>query len=249
MVTVNAVDSFACAYPEKVTKRRTTTDETVREPIDFTTNPANSKKTQDAATDQEVKNVEQAQKEYEEDKKNILQKFADKMKQIFSNGEDAAKTVGEGAIAGGVAGGILGLLTKGGLKGLLKGGATGAILALLGIGALALIGKLFGKEDKVPETKPEQPVEPEKPEPRIYTVKKGDNVWNIAKADLIETHKDDSEYKVTNTEIAKRTKELMDINGLEFEEDGYHVMIRPGDQLKLDPEEVKKEEEKEIAVA
>ena len=34
-------------------------------------------------------------------------------------------------------------------------------------------------------------------------------------------------------EILKHTKELMELNQLEFEPDGYHVMIRPNDKLKL----------------
>lgn len=268
MVThVSAVDSLAYAYPEKVTTTRTT-DKTVREPINFSSCPCDSAKT-DKATPAEVKDVEKAEEEYQEDKKNILQKFADKMKKIFSKPEDIAIGAGEGALGGGIVGGLLGLLLKGGLKGFLKGGAAGAILGLLGIGTLALIGKIFDKDAKVeekptlPQEKPEDPTLPqEKPKPRVYEIKKGDNIWNIAKADLIEKHKDDPNYKVTNAKILARTNEIMELNknvnkedkkagfvDLKWEKDHYHVMIRPGDKIKLDPEVVEEEVQKQLAVA
>lgn len=90
------------------------------------------------------------------------------------------------------------------------------------------------------ETKPAEgtkPAEEEKEEkdnsvPKDYVVKKGDCVWNIAKQHLIDMN-DDPNYKPTDAEILKHTKELMDLNKLEFEPDGYHVMIRPEDKLKL----------------
>lgn len=259
MVTsVNAVDSVANNYAAKITEIEETKKKKVTQPIDFKSQN-DSTKTEAAASQKEVEEVEKAEKEYQEDKKNILQKFADKMKKIFGSKEDIAKGEGIGALGGGLIGGLLGMLLKGGFKGLLKGGAAGAILGLIGIGALTLIGKLFGKDDKV---KPEQPEQPAKPEPRVYEVKKGDNVWNIAKADLIEKHKDDPNYKVTNKEILERTNEIMEINKkvseedkkngfveLKWEKDHYHVMIRPGDKIKLDPEEVEEEKVKELAVA
>lgn len=65
--------------------------------------------------------------------------------------------------------------------------------------------------------------------PTVHTVVKGDNVWNIAKKHL----QDINGKKPTNAEILKHTKELMEINGLEFESDGKRVMIRPNDELKL----------------
>ncbi len=65
-----------------------------------------------------------------------------------------------------------------------------------------------------------------------YTVKKGDCVWNIAKQHLKEL-KNDPNYKPTDAEILKHTKELMELNKLQFEEDGYHVLIKPNDKLKL----------------
>lgn len=69
MVTVNAVDSFAYAYPERVTRKRTT-DETVREPIDFTSKPVNTdKKAQDAATEQEVKMLNKHKKNMKKTRK------------------------------------------------------------------------------------------------------------------------------------------------------------------------------------
>lgn len=83
----------------------------------------------------------------------------------------------------------------------------------------------------------------EKPkEAKDYTVVKGDCVWNIAKADL----EKQNGTKPTNAQILKRTHEIMDINkevseddkksgyvALKWEPDNYHVMIRPGDKLKL----------------
>ncbi len=65
--------------------------------------------------------------------------------------------------------------------------------------------------------------------PTVHTIVKGDNVWNIAKKHL----QDINGKKPTNAEILKHTKELMEINGLEFEPDGKRVMIRPNDELKL----------------
>ena len=75
-----------------------------------------------------------------------------------------------------------------------------------------------------------------------YTVAKGDCVWNIAKADLTQK----LGRKPTNAEILKRQNEIMELNKevsdddkkagfvkLEWEDDHYHVMIRPGDKLKL----------------
>ena len=67
----------------------------------------------------------------------------------------------------------------------------------------------------------------------LYTVVKGDNVWNIAKAHLKELHKDVEGYKPTNLEILNHTKEIMELNGLKYEADGYRVLIYPEDKLKL----------------
>ncbi len=65
--------------------------------------------------------------------------------------------------------------------------------------------------------------------PTVHKVVKSDNVWNIAKKHLQEING----KKPTNAEILKHTKELMEINGLEFEPDGKRVLIRPNDELKL----------------
>lgn len=68
--------------------------------------------------------------------------------------------------------------------------------------------------------------------PKDYVVKKGDCVWNIAKQHLKDLSSDPN-YKPTDAEILKHTKELMELNQLEFEPDGYRVIIRPKDKLKL----------------
>src|SRR5574344_1258816 len=65
-----------------------------------------------------------------------------------------------------------------------------------------------------------------------YTVVKGDCVWNIAKKHLKEVN-EDPDYKPSNKEILKETKKIMKDNNLEFENDKYHVMIRPKDKLQL----------------
>lgn len=82
------------------------------------------------------------------------------------------------------------------------------------------------KADKGDDTKPNKDV------PKDYEVKKGDCVWNIAKQHLKDLS-DDPNYNPTDAEILKHTKELMDLNQLQFEPDGYHVMIKPSDKLKL----------------
>lgn len=78
-----------------------------------------------------------------------------------------------------------------------------------------------GKTDKTPETKTEAG--------EVHKVKLGDNVWNIAKNHL----KEQNGVKPTNAEILKHTKEIMELNNLEFEADGKLVIIKPGQELKL----------------
>lgn len=77
------------------------------------------------------------------------------------------------------------------------------------------------KTDKNPETKVEAG--------EVHKVKLGDNVWNIAKKHL----KEQNGVKPTNAEILKHTKEIMELNGLEFEADEKLVIIKPGQELKL----------------
>ncbi|MBR1460873.1 LysM peptidoglycan-binding domain-containing protein, partial [bacterium] len=82
---------------------------------------------------------------------------------------------------------------------------------------------------------PEEPAQPAEDE-NVYTVVKGDNVWNIAKAHLIKLHEGEDGYKPTNAEIRKHTDELLEYNNLHYEPDNYVVIIRPGDKIKLTPD-------------
>lgn len=66
-----------------------------------------------------------------------------------------------------------------------------------------------------------------------YTVKRGDSVWNIAKSNLIEKHKDNKDYMPSDKEIIQEVKTIMKDNDLKFESDNYHVMIKPNDKLRL----------------
>lgn len=80
------------------------------------------------------------------------------------------------------------------------------------------------KTDKAPEA------EKQETEKDVHSVKRGDNVWNIAKKHLKDLNNGD---KPTNAEILKHTKEIMEWNNLEFEADGKLVIIKPGQELKL----------------
>lgn len=73
----------------------------------------------------------------------------------------------------------------------------------------------------------------------IYKVVKGDNLWNIAKQDLINKNKDKSDYVPIDIEISNRTEELMKLNNKEYEqplpEDSRKrvVLIEPDEEIKL----------------
>lgn len=84
--------------------------------------------------------------------------------------------------------------------------------------------------DKTEETDKAPEAEKQETEKEVHSVKRGDNVWNIAKKHLKDLNNGD---KPTNAEILKHTKEIMEWNNLEFEADGKRVIIKPGDQLKL----------------
>ena len=64
--------------------------------------------------------------------------------------------------------------------------------------------------------------------PKDYTVKKGDNVLNIAKKRLQELNG----KKPTDSEIMNYTKKLLEENKLEYEADGYTVIIHSGDKIR-----------------
>ena len=95
------------------------------------------------------------------------------------------------------------------------------------------------EQNETPEAK--TLVQPSAPSPQVevkpendeYIVKKGDNIWNIAKRNLIEKNKDDKNYIPSDKEILAETKRIVDKNNLKFEDDNYHLVIKPGDRLQL----------------
>ena len=90
----------------------------------------------------------------------------------------------------------------------LKWGAIGLGIAALVAGGVYLYKKYKDNQAQANPTKPTVPTE--------YTVKKGDNLWNIAKQYLKDLHKDDPNYKPTNKEILEKTEELMRLNNKEY---------------------------------
>lgn len=87
------------------------------------------------------------------------------------------------------------------------------------------------KEDKVDKKdnadKADKAEDKNRALPKNYTVKKGDNVWNIAKRRLQEMNG----KKPTDREIMNYTNELLKLNKLEYEADGYTVIIHKGDNI------------------
>lgn len=87
------------------------------------------------------------------------------------------------------------------------------------------------KEDKVDKKdnadKADKAEDKNRALPKNYKVKKGDNVWNIAKRRLQEMNG----KKPTDKEIMNYTNELLKLNKLEYEPDGYTVIIHKGDNI------------------
>jgi hypothetical protein len=76
-----------------------------------------------------------------------------------------------------------------------------------------------------------------------HTVKEKENVWNIAKHYLKERN---GGKEPTNAEILEFTKEIKELNKLEYDNDrnpqNYYITIYPGDVLKIPAPEYKKED-------
>ena len=112
-----------------------------------------------------------------------------------------------------------------------KKGLKYAGIGLLALGGLALVGYLGKKAYDAYQKRQNDKADanPVTTVPSgVHDVKKGDNVWNIAKKDL-----ENKGVEVTNAEIAKRTEELMKLNNLKYANDKGLVIIKPGQQIKL----------------
>lgn len=66
-----------------------------------------------------------------------------------------------------------------------------------------------------------------------YSVAKGDNIWNIARAHLEELNKENKDFKLTDVDIYHHVEQIMQLNNLHYEKDCYRVIIKPEQVLKL----------------
>ena len=98
------------------------------------------------------------------------------------------------------------------------------------------------EEDKTDETDKTEDVKPGDTimtkDGKVYIVKDGDCLWNIAKQFLIDENKDAPGYEPSGAEIRKKTLELMEINNKKFKEntvpEDYYVDIFTGEKIKLE---------------
>ena len=119
-----------------------------------------------------------------------------------------------------------------------KIGLAAAALTALVAGGIYLYNRNKEKPDPVSNSSPSNdlanaPVNGQMTANGPYTVAKGDNVWNIARANLMELHKGEADYKPTDVQILQRTEEIMQLNDLHYEKDNYRVIIQPNQSLKL----------------
>jgi LysM repeat protein len=168
-----------------------------------------------------------ALKKAEQTAQNVNTTAVNQKKSIFGSLKDSKIGQKSAKVYHSVADKTNAVLSKSSVKKGLKYGAIG----LLALGGLALVGYLGKKAYDAYQNRKNASDATTNPTPSpvassgVHEVKKGDNVWNIAKKELGEG--------ATNAEIAKRTAEIMELNNLKYANDKGLVIIRPGEELKL----------------
>ena len=97
------------------------------------------------------------------------------------------------------------------------------------------VSAVVNPEDEVPAVVNPEDEQRQNAREKVYEVKKGDNIWNIAKRILTE---ENNGVKPSDKEILKLTREIIQENHKEFEADGYTVIILPGEKLNIPGERV-----------